>query len=67
MVKSALRQLAEEVHSGQVESRVGAVVTQIWGTYINLLRLELKVREVQEIEERLQVLERLARQRSGRH
>jgi len=67
MVKSKLMQLAEEVHSGQVESRVGAVVTQVWGAYINCLRLELKVKEVQELEERLASLERLASQRSGRH
>lgn len=59
-VKAALRALADEVHSGQVEARVGAVVTQVWGAYINCLRLELKVQELIEHENRLSELERQA-------
>jgi len=59
-IKAQLQKLADETLSGEVDRGVAAVVNQIWGTYLSALRTEMKVREVEEHEKRLQELERLA-------
>lgn len=69
-LKVQLKSLADDTLSGEVDRGVAAVCNQIYGTYGTILaaiRTEMKVKELQEHEERLQELERLASQRSGRH
>ena len=59
-VKSELRDLAAGVLSGEIDRGVGAVANQIFGTYLAALRTELKVKEIQEHEDRHRELERIA-------
>jgi hypothetical protein len=66
-IKAQLQKLADETLSGEVDTRVSAVVNQIYGTYLNALRTEMKAKELGEMEARLIELERLASQAlSGR-
>jgi hypothetical protein len=68
-IKRKLSELAQDVLEGSVERGDGAVVSQILNVYLSALSVELKVREVTELEERLEELEAsLERQnRTGRH
>jgi hypothetical protein len=59
-VKAQLQALAEATLSGEVDTRVAAVTTQIWNTYLAAVRTEIKVKELEEHEIRLKELERLA-------
>jgi hypothetical protein len=67
-IKRRLSELAVDVLEGSVERGDGAVVSQILNVYLRALSVELKVKEVTELEERLEELEAsLERQdRSGR-
>ena len=58
-VKASLQALADATLSGKIDPRVGAVVSQIWNSYLSALRTELKVREAAEFESRLENLERI--------
>ena len=49
--------LYKEVHSGDVEPKAGAVLTQITNTQARILELERKLKETEELEERLAALE----------
>ena len=68
-IKQRLSDLARDVLDGCVEKGKGAVVSQILNVYLRALSVELKVREVTELEERLEELEAsLERQKgTGRH
>jgi hypothetical protein len=67
-VKTNLQALADSTLEGETDTRVAAVVTQIWNTYLAAVRTELKVREVEEFEARLRGLEEaLGRQKDTRH
>jgi hypothetical protein len=67
-IKQRLSDLAENVLDGTVEKGKGAVVSQVLNVYLRALSVELKVREVTDLEERLEELEAsLERQnKSGR-
>ena len=67
-IKQRLSDLARDVLNGSVEKGKGAVVSQVLNVYLRALSVELKVREVTELEERLEELEAsLERQnRNGR-
>lgn|SRR5215207_9573152 len=56
-VKAQLRQLAEDVLEGRVDARDGAVVSQIFNTFIRAVEVERRVKELEEVEERLDELE----------
>jgi hypothetical protein len=56
-VKARLRTLADMVEEGQMNRADAAVISQIWGTYLRAVSVELKVREQLEITERLEMLE----------
>ena len=58
-LKAKLRQLAEDVETGAVETGRASVASQIYGTLIKLLEFERKNRETQQLEERLEELELL--------
>ena len=56
-VKARLHTLADMVEGGQMNRADAAVITQIWGTYLRAVSVELKAREQLEITRRLEQLE----------
>jgi hypothetical protein len=56
-VKAKLRQLADDVLSGAVDRASGSVAAQILGVYLRAVEIERKIRETEELEERLALLE----------
>jgi hypothetical protein len=56
-VKARLHTLADKVEGGQMDRADAAVISQIWGTYLRAVSVELKVREQLELVERLESLE----------
>jgi len=56
-VKGRLEALAEGVLLGTIDKGDAAVVAQVWNTYLRAVTVELKVREVEELETRLTELE----------
>jgi hypothetical protein len=56
-VKARLQTLADMVEGGQMDRADAAVISQIWGTYLRAVSVELKAREQLEITERLEALE----------
>jgi hypothetical protein len=65
-VKARLQSLAEMVLEGTLDRAAAAVISQIWNVYLSAVRTELKVREVEEHEARLEELERVLQQRGDR-
>jgi hypothetical protein len=65
-VKARLQSLAEMVLEGTLDRADAAVISQIWNVYLSAVRTELKVREVEEHEARLEELERVLQQRGDR-
>jgi hypothetical protein len=57
-VKARLHTLADMVEEGQMNRADAAVISQIWGTYLRAVSVELKAREQLEITERLEALEK---------
>ena len=67
-IKARLSDLAEDVIAGDVDRANAAVAGQLLNTYIRAVSVELKVREQQELIERLEELETLVQhQREQRH
>src|ERR671910_3789968 len=64
-VKARLQALAEMVEEGRMDRADAAVISQIWGTYLRAVSVELKAREQRELVERLEVLEEGLEQRKG--
>lgn len=62
-VKGRLRELAEDVLTGRVDRADAAVAGQLFGTFIRAVSAEIKVKEVLELEERIEALESPAEQR----
>jgi hypothetical protein len=58
--------LADDVLEGRQDKGVAAVASQIFNVYLRAVSVELKVREQQEITERLEELETLLEQRKGK-
>jgi hypothetical protein len=56
-VKARLHTLADMVEEGQMDRADAAVISQIWGTYLRAVSVELKAREQMELIERLEMLE----------
>jgi hypothetical protein len=56
-VKARLHTLADMVEEGQMDRADAAVISQIWGTYLRAVSVELKAREQLEITQRLEQLE----------
>jgi len=50
------------VEEGQMDRADDAVISQVWGTYLRAVSVELKAREQQELLERLAALETLQSQ-----
>jgi len=56
-IKDALRTLADDVISGNVERGRAAVAGQLYGVLLKAIEQERKLKEVEELEERLSLLE----------
>ena len=65
-VKSRLRELAEDVLAGRTDRADAAVAGQLLGTFIRAVTAEIKVKEVVELEERLERLEEQTQERSSK-
>lgn len=57
-IKHRLLKLAGDVEEGIVETSVGAVVNQVLNSYLRAIQVGLKVKEVEELEARLEELEK---------
>jgi hypothetical protein len=64
-IKQRLSDLADDVLEGRQDRAVAAVASQVLNVYLRAVSVELKVREQQEITERLEELEALLEQRKG--
>jgi len=53
------------VEEGRMDRADAAVISQIWGTYLRAVSVELKVREQAELIERLEALEDALEQRKN--
>jgi uncharacterized protein YwlG (UPF0340 family) len=56
-IKSEIKAVIEAVQTGQLNRGVGAVVFQGYNTLLRAVEMERKVRELDELEERLEILE----------
>ena len=56
-IKARLSTLAEQVLAEEVDKGVAAVASQVINVYLRAIGMELKVKEVTELEERLEELE----------
>jgi hypothetical protein len=65
-LKKQLQDLAADVLEGRVERGNAVVVNQILNTRARLIELERKVKETEELEERLAVIEQSQEQRGGK-
>jgi hypothetical protein len=68
-IKTVLRDLAERVLAGEVETGRAAVANQLTNTRLRALEIERKIRESDEMEARIEELERAAEEgdRKGGH
>ena len=64
-VKERLRAMAEDVRGGKMDRADAAVCSQLYGTLIRCVSVELKAREQMELVERLEDLERLLESKRG--
>ncbi len=65
-VKTRLSDLADDVLTGKIDKGVGAVVSQILNVLLRAVSVEMKVREVEELDHRLEELEQLSKSRKDR-
>ena len=64
-VKARLQALADKVEEGHMDRADAAVISQIWGTYLRAVSVEMRVREATELIERLESLEEGLEQNRG--
>src|ERR687889_1822806 len=64
-VKARLHTLADMVEEGRMDRADAAVISQIWGTYLRAVSVEMRVREATELMERLESLEEGLEQSRG--
>lgn len=65
-LKAELSSLTNQVLSGEIETSKVAVANQLINTRLRAVELERKVKETEELEERLAQLEEAANQKGGR-
>src|SRR5215211_8893354 len=56
-IKARLSELADDVLEGRVDRGVGAVASQILNVYLRAISVETRVKEVEELEQRISALE----------
>jgi hypothetical protein len=59
-IKEQLEKLTEKVLSGEIATNVAAVANQLINTRLRAMEFERKLKETEELEERMEVLERAA-------
>jgi hypothetical protein len=64
-IKDCIREMVEEVQSGVLDRSDAAVCGQLYNTLIRAVSVELKVREQQELIERLEELEAVLERQNG--
>jgi hypothetical protein len=64
-VKARLQALADKVEEGQMDRADAAVISQIWGTYLRAISVEMKQKEQLELVGRLEALEEGLQQTRG--
>ena len=64
-IKGRLSGLADDVLAGEVDKGVAAVASQVLNVYLRAIATELKVKETEELEERIAELERTAANNTG--
>lgn len=62
-VKAWLFKLASDVEEGRLEAKDGAVVSQILNVFLRGVEVERKIKESEELEERLEALEGVLKNR----
>jgi hypothetical protein len=62
-INRRLSDLADDVLAGEVEKGVAAVASQVLNVYLRAVSVEMKAREQEELEARLEEVEELLRQR----
>lgn len=65
-IKERLSDLANDVLEGNVDRADAAVASQVLNVYLRAVSVEMKVKEVLELEERLEALEAAAQRDEGR-
>ena len=65
-IKKQLEDLAAGVLDGSVDRGKGAVVNQILNTRLRAIELERKIKETEELEERIEALERTQEQKGDK-
>ena len=65
-VKARLQALADMVEEGRMGRADAAVISQIWGTHLRAVSVEMKLKEQLELVERLESLEEGLEQSRGR-
>jgi hypothetical protein len=65
-LKRELEDLAAGVLDGSIDRGKGAVVNQILNTRLRAIELERKIKETEELEERIEALEQSQEQRGGK-
>ena len=64
-MKRQLRRLADDVLEGSVDKGIASVAAQVLGVYIRAVEQDRKVKETEELEERIEALERTQEQKRG--
>jgi hypothetical protein len=64
-VKAQLRTIAEDVLEGRLDKGTGSVAAQILGVWARVTEVERRVKEAEELEERLLALEQQSEARRG--
>ena len=64
-VKARLQALADKVEEGHMDRADAAVISQIWGTYLRAVSVEMKLKETLELVARLEALEEGLEQNRG--
>src|SRR5215203_4905610 len=62
-----LESLTDQVIKGELSTAVGAVANQLINTRIRLLEYERRLREMEDLEERLEALEQVEKDRPGQN
>ena len=64
-IKTRLSDLADDVLEGRQDKGVAAVASQVLNVYLRAIEVERKIREAEEIEDRISRLEEIAKAKPG--
>ena len=64
-IKARLKEIAEDVIDGTLQTGQGSVVSQIYGVLLRAIEQERKIKELEEFEARIEALEQAQQQGGG--